>query len=432
MIPDPSNPPPLKVVPEPPPHDHDRTYLDRFLALGVLNVYGFKGEMSRRVRADVAFAGMLIVVQACIDFMAWFLGMKLVFVNGFGPAIGFPLALAFAFLFAATIAIFERSVLTADLNLRGMLRHPALWFRMGFVLLASLVTAVPLELFLFNDEITQVIENDRANQVAHAQDVLRANVDALIAASDAKLDKDLARLEQQYAPLRAYDPPKVSSVSPRIAVLEKSIEKVTDEMQGEDEGRRSGHSGRGKRYHSLEGQLDTLNKQLALLTTTHNAELTDLRKDARARADAGELAYQNAVTAARGEHEKERSALLAQRDQIEGLPIPTLAARAKVHIEVADGFSARTRILAHLAEKESTVQWGIWALRLTMVLFGLLVLIQKATFSTETRAYFSAMARAAQGDPRLRRMFSGLMRLDELNEKDRRAMAAVTQEEPPG
>jgi hypothetical protein len=79
-----------------------------------------------------------------------------------------------------------------------------------------------------------------------------------------------------------------------------------------------------------------------------------------------------------------------------------------------------------------TARWGIWALRLTMVLFGMLVLIQKATFSTETRAYFSAMARAAQGDTRLRRMFSGLMRLPELSPRDREAMQAVVREDEDG
>ncbi len=215
-------------------------------------------------------------------------------------------------------------------------------------------------------------------------------------------------------------------------MLEKQIEKVTAEMQREDEGARSGHSGRGKRYRSLDGQLATLNTQLGLLTPTHNAELADLRKEARPRADSGELAYPQAIGTLHTEHEKERTGLLTQRDQIETLPVGTLAARARVRIEVADGFAARTRILAHLAETEPTAKWGIWALRLTMVLFGLLVLIQKATFSTETRAYFSAMARAAQGDRRLRRMFTGLLRLDELSDRDRRAMEAVVKEDDVG
>jgi hypothetical protein len=420
--------PPLKLAPDAEAPDPDRTHLDRFVHLSLLNVYGFRGQMSRRVRADVAFAGLLIIIQACIDVLAWFLGMKLVFVPGFGPAVGYPLALVFAVLFAATIAIFERSVLTADVNLRGLITNPALWFRMIFVLLASLVTAVPLELFLFSDEINRVIATDRANQVAHAQDLLRQNADSLLAALDNKLDKDLGRLEAQYAPLRKYEPPTTSSVTPRIEVLEKQIEKVTGEMQREDEGVRSGASGRGKRYKSLQGQLETLNNQLALLTTTHNAELVDLRKEARSRAEAGELAYQQAVNTLHAEHEKQRAALLTQRDEIEGLPVPVLAAKARVNIDVAEGFSARVRILHSLAKQEYTVQWGIWALRLVMVLFGLLVLIQKATFSTETRAYFSAMAMAAQGDTRLQKMFGSLTRLRELSERDREAMGAVTDE----
>jgi hypothetical protein len=406
--------------------DHDRTWLDRVLELGLLNVYGSNGEMSRRVRADVAFAALLIVIQACIDLLAWFLGMKLVFVNGFGPWIGYPLALVFASLFAATIAIFERSVLAADVALKGVWRNPAIWFRIAFVLLASLVTAVPLELFLFNDEIGGVLGRQRGAQVAHARDVLRGNVDVLLKASDDKLDKDLARLEDQFGPLRAYDPPSTSSVSPRIATLEASIAGVTAEMQREEEGSRSGSSGRGRRFRSLQGQLDTLNQQLALLTTTHNDELADLRKEARARAEAGETSYRDAVGALRAGHEKERAALLAQRAAIDELPVDVLAARARVTIDVPDGFSARVRILHDLADKEPTIGWGIQALRLVMVLFGLLVLIQKATFSTETKAYFSAMARAATGDGRLRRLYGGLSRLDGLDERERRAMQNVS------
>jgi uncharacterized membrane protein len=424
--------PPLHVAPAPlpePPHDHDSTYFDRFLALGVFNVYGFRGEMSRRVRADVAFAGMLIVVQFCIDLMAWFLGMKLVFVNGFGAGVGYPLAVVFAVLFAATIAIFERSVLTADLGLRGAFRSPALLFRVVFVVLASMVTAVPLELFLFNDEIRNVIEGDRSGQIARAQDVLRGNVDALIAQVDGELEKDLKQLEAQYAPLRKYEPATVTSVSPRLATLEKQIEHVTDQMQQEMEGRRSGSSGKGKRYSSLEDQLTVLNHQLELVTGTHNAELADIRKDAQTRVAAAELAYQQAIGVAKEARGKERLALLQKRDEIESLPVATLSSRAKVGIEVADGFSARTRILGHLAEKEETVRLGIWGLRLVMVIFGLLVLIQKATFSTETKAYFSAMARAAQGDSRLQSMFRGLQRLPELSEKEKAAMGKVVDDE---
>jgi hypothetical protein len=406
--------------------DEDRTWMDRVLEVGLLNVYGSHGEMSRRVRADVAFAALLIVIQGCIDLLAWFLGMKLVFVNGFGPFIGFPLAFVFALLFASTIAIFERSVLVADVNLKGVWRNSAIWFRIAFVLLASLVTAVPLELFLFNDEIAGVLGRQRGAQVTHARDVLRENVDALMKQNDEKLDRDLVRLEAQFAPLRAYDPPTTSSVSPRIDVLERSITGVTAEMQREEEGSRSGSSGRGRRFRSLQGQLDTLNRQLELLTTTHNAELADLRKEARARAEAGETAYRDAVVVVRGAHEKERGALLAQRTAIDELPIDVLAARARVTIDVPDGFSARVRILHNLADKEETVRWGIHALRLVMVLFGLLVLIQKATFSTETKAYFSAMARAATGDGRLRRLYGGLARLDGLSERDRRAMQNVS------
>ncbi|MEW5851450.1 MAG: DUF4407 domain-containing protein [Myxococcota bacterium] len=421
---------PLKVVQDLPAHapDHDATYMDRFLAVAMLNVYGFRGEMPRRVRADVAFAGMLVLIQAAIDLMAWFLGMRLIFVPGFGPVVGYPLALVFATLFAATIAIFERSVLVADVSLTGLLRNSAVWFRMGFVLLASLVTAVPLELFLYGEEIQKVIDKDRAAQVARAQDVLRGNIDGLIAALDGKLDKDLERLEAQYGPQRAYEPPTVSSVTPRIEALEKQIAGVMAAMQAEDEGRRSGTAGRGKRYRSLEGQLDTLNKQLTLLTTTHNDELKGLREEAQGRAQAGELAYQQAVTALRTTHEQERKALLAERADIETLPEQVLARRARVNIEVAEGFSARVKILHQMAEREPTVEWGVWALRLVMVLFGLLVLIQKATFSIETKAYFSATARAAVGDPRMRKLFGGLVKMRDMSSTQRENISAVIED----
>jgi len=320
-------------------------------------------------------------------------------------------------------------VLTADVGLRGLLRNGAIYFRMVFVLLASLVTAVPLELFLFADEINSVIERDRSAQVGHARDLLRANVDALLAAHDGKLDKDLARLELQFAPLRSYDAPATSSVSPRLAALERQIEKATDAMQQEEEGNRSGASGRGKRYKSLEGKLETLNRQLALIQAQHDKELLDLRKDAQDRHHAGETAFQQALTTVRAEHEKGRAALLVNRSDIDLLEERTLAARARVTIDVPEGFSARVRILHALAAKEETVEWGIWALRLVMVLFGLLVLIQKATFSTETKAYFSSMAHAAQGDVRLRRLFDALTRVPDMSEKDRSAMRAVSHDD---
>ncbi len=440
MTVDPSDrppPPPLKVVtpsmvPQPAEgsSDVDATWMDRFLDRGMLNVYGSHGRMTRRVRSEVAFAGVLILIQAAIDLLAWFLGLRLVFVNGFGPVTGYPLALTFAGLFAATIAIFERSVLTADVNLGGLFRQPAVYFRMGFVLLASLVTAVPLELFLFQDEIQKVLDRQRGAQVSKAQDLLRGNVDTLIVGVDAALDGDLKRLEAQFAPLRSYELPTVTSVSARLAAVEKQMEHVTGLMQQEDEGRRSGQAGRGKRYKSLTGQLETLNAQLDKLTVTHNAELKQVREDAQTRAAAGEKAFQDAVAGRKAQHEKERQALLAQRGEIETLPIPVLAARARVDIDVADGFSARVRILHQLAAQEPTVEWGIWALRLTMVLFGLLVLIQKATFSTETKAYFSAMAQAAQGDGRLQHMFGGLVRLEDVGSKDRKAMERVLKHPP--
>jgi hypothetical protein len=135
------------------------------------------------------------------------------------------------------------------------------------------------------------------------------------------------------------------------------------------------------------------------------------------------------VQGLRSDHEKERAHLLQDRNAIESIPVPELAAKAKVNIDVANGFSARARVLSHLAEKESTIGWGIWAVRLVMVLFGLLVLMQKATFSTETKAYFSASARAAQGDPRMKRLFSALTKLSDVSDRDRRSLRSALQED---
>lgn len=437
-LPDPEKPPALRLAeaPQPETTDPDATPLDRVIGLLVLDVYGReKGRMPRRVRADVGFAAMLIAVQMSLDLLAWFLGMKLVFVPGFGPAIGFPLALLFAVFFASTIAIFERSVLTADLGFGSVFRSATLWFRVAFVVGASFLTAVPLELFLFNDEIQHVLDADRGSQVGHAQDVLRGNVDGLIHQLDQKLDADLKRLEEQFAPLRAYVPATSTSVSPRLGTVERQIERVMGDMQREEEGSRSGHGGKGRRYKSLEGQLATLNRQLDLLTPTHNAELAELRKEARSHAESGELAYQQAIGTLRSDHEKARARLLDERAAIEKLPALELSRRARVPIDVADGFAARSRILSVLSETQPTVEWGVWGLRGVMVLFGLLVLVQKATFSTETKAYFSSMTQAAQGDRRAQGLYAGLLRIEALSPRDSRAARSATgrpgQDEPP-
>jgi hypothetical protein len=426
--------PPLKLAeppPTPPPQDPDATPLDRLLNVGLLAVYGLRGEMTRRVRSEVAFAGMLILIQGCVDLLAWYLGLRLVFVSGFGPLLGEPLAFTFALLFSATIAIFERSVLTADVDMRGMLRSPATYFRMLFVLLACTVTAVPLELFLFRDDIDGVINGERAARVERAQGILKADVDARLAALDAQLDRDLKRTEEQYAPLRTYVPPQVTSVSPRLDALMAQLTAVTGLMQQEDEGRRSGRGGRGPRWRSLKGQQEELEAQRVRVYAEHLAELVELRKEAAARASAGEATYKDAVATLRATVDKDRAALAAERVAIEELPPDTLARRARVSTAVPEGFSARVRVLSSLADREEVVNLGIWALRFVMILFGLLVLIQKATFSTETRAYFSAMARAAAGDGRLRQLFGGLLVLPEWNERQRRSMRAVSQVPPP-
>lgn len=113
-------------------------------------------------RLKVAAAALVIVTT--YEWIAWSVLFNVI-VNGAPFALGWttPLALAFGALFAAGVLLFEQGILTSDASVSQRVAYVA---RMVLIVLSAFATAVPLELLVFNEEISHRLKEEGLREEA--------------------------------------------------------------------------------------------------------------------------------------------------------------------------------------------------------------------------------------------------------------------------
>jgi hypothetical protein len=113
-------------------------------------------------RLKVAAAALVIVTT--YEWIAWSVLFNVI-VNGAPFALGWttPLALAFGALLAAGVLLFEQGILTSDASVSQRVAYVA---RMVLIVLSAFATAVPLELLVFNEEISHRLKEEGLREEA--------------------------------------------------------------------------------------------------------------------------------------------------------------------------------------------------------------------------------------------------------------------------
>lgn len=388
--------PPLP--PEPPVRRHQRrqyapyvdlykpTWLQPIIKLMILDEHG---PMPRTVQAQVGFAATLMVVQFCMDFLAWSLGFRWVFVNAMGPA-GWGLTFLFAFLISGIIIIFERFVVTADTENRNtsIMMSPAIWMRVIVVVIFATVTAIPVELLVFNDVIQGRLNGEVQGIREGARQQLRSDFKKDI--GDLETEEGVARKrvkeETPDAKLEEVVTPKFDT---QIKELQAKIEGVAIDLRQEEKGWRSGETGKGPQWWRLHDQKEALESQLEEVKNQRKAELERLTAANRAAESSGSDRHFAELQRISDRYEPRKRTLEQKLRDVDRLTDDELKRATKKEFAVVDGFARRWKIMNDLEKEDPIYSLAKYAVRVLFVSFGLLVLTTKLLFNKPTKAYYA-------------------------------------------
>ena len=116
--------------------------------------------LTKHARTEMNFSAILLVVVCLFETLAWSFLFNAIF-NSNIFYIGWKTlpAIATALLFSSAVLWFERQFLTYDESRRDRARVAA-YIRLGFILVAALITAQPLELFFFKKPVEKRVHQE--------------------------------------------------------------------------------------------------------------------------------------------------------------------------------------------------------------------------------------------------------------------------------
>jgi hypothetical protein len=363
------------------------TWLNGLIRLLILDEHG---AMPRTVQAQVGFASMLMGVQFCLDMLAWILGFRWVFVNAMGP-FGWVLAVVFAFLVSSIILIFERFVITADVSAGRLplFLNPAILMRVFVVILFATVTAIPVEMLVFNDVIQGRLNGELQGIRESARQQLRGDFHKDV--EDLSVEEGNARKrlkdETPTVSLTELSTPKLDE---RIKQLQAELDKATTDMKLEERGWRDGHaSGHGPEWLRVNTLREGLEKQLAETKAMRQADLdTRSAGNVKAESSAADRHFQE-LTRISERYEPRKRELEKKLREVDRMGDAELSKATRREFAVVDGFARRFKILNDLEKEDPMYATTKYAVRVLFVAFGLLVLTTKALFNKPTKLYFS-------------------------------------------
>lgn len=393
-------PPPVAAAPAAPRVPHQRhqvapymdlyahTWLHPLIRILVLDEHG---PMPRTVQAQVGFGVLLIFVQFCLDMLAWTLGFRWVFVNAMGWP-GWILAVLFAFLIASIIVIFERFVLTADVYSTKvpLLLNPAILMRIGVVVLFATVTAIPVEMLVFNDVIQGRLNGELQGVREQARQQLRADIRKDIDDVANEEGKARTRLKEETPPIKL-EGLEVPQYDKRLAELNKNYGDVMAELTQEEMGWRSGLAGKGPKWFRLNDQKTALEREIGEAKAARQAELDRKSEGNRRGEEESAKRHFNELSKISERYDPRKRDLEKKLRDVDRMTDDELRRATKREFSVVDGFARRWKLLNDLEKEEPLFAWTKWGVRMLFVAFGLLVLTTKALFNRPTKAYYAGL-----------------------------------------
>lgn len=393
----PAVPPAVAAAPRVPHQRHQvapymdlyaHTWLHPLIRLLVLDEHG---PMPRTVQAQVGFGVLLMFVQFCIDMLAWTLGFRWVFVNAMGWP-GWILAVVFAFLIASIIVIFERFVLTADVysSKFPLLLNPAILMRIAVVVLFATVTAIPVEMLVFNDVIQGRLNGELQGVREQARQQLRTDIRKDIDDVATEEGKARTRLKEEVPPIKL-EGLELPQFDKRLAELTKTYGDVTAELTQEEKGWRSGQAGKGPKWYRLNDQKLSLEREIAEAKAARQAELDRKSEGNRRGEEEAAKRHFNELAKISDRYDPRKRELEKKLRDVDRMTDDELRRATKREFSVVDGFARRWKLLNDLEKEEPLFGWTKWGVRALFIAFGLLVLTTKALFNRPTKAYYAGL-----------------------------------------
>lgn len=364
------------------------TWMHPLIKLLVLDEHG---PMPRTVQAQVGFGVLLMIVQFCIDMLAWTLGFRWVFVNAMGWP-GWGLAVLFAFLIALIIIIFERFVLAADVygSKVPLFLNPAILMRVVVVVLFATVTAIPVELMVFNDVIQGRLNGELQGVRESARQQLRGDIHKDIEDVATEEGKSRTRLKEETPPVKL-ESLEVPQHDARIAELDKQLNGTLAELTQEEKGWRSGQKGKGPKWFRLNDERLGLEREIAEAKAARQAEVDRRTESNRKSEEISTKRHFDELAKISDRYDPRKRELEKKLRDVDRMTDDELKRATKREFAVVDGFARRWKILNDLEKEDALFNLTKWAVRGLFIAFGLLVLTTKALFNRPTKAYYAGM-----------------------------------------
>ena len=383
--------------------------VDFLVNLYQLRIYKSEKLLTKRVKAEQGAQAITLTLMMFIDSWAWYRAWS----YGLVEQVLIPLVLGTSFAIAAVM--YDRSVIVADTTTGKVNGYYQIGGRALLLILISFLTAVPVELAVFESEITKKLESQekaaadliRDKAIETVNVALNADVSELQAqlAGDASLtqgnaDTDINRFQQDRARERTQ---MLQAQSAKRQLLVTTLKDKSDQVALEAAGQGpSGKYGNGPAFQAMKAQeqearqaLNTFESETASQNATFDQETKEHMVQLRAARDKTVSGNQANVAKALDAKRKER------KQKIEELRVMSndkLAALYGGEWRVAKGFLARFHVLAEMADTDSYVNHIVWGCRIVMILMGMFVLSLKLMASQEFKLYYSLAAQAKNGD----------------------------------
>lgn len=378
------------------------------VAIFGLRTYKSEKILTTRARLEqIAFA-VVLTLMLIIEVWAW----SRAWCYGLG---GIWLPLVLGGIFGLTAVLFDRSLIVADTTVSRFNGWGTVGGRAVLLVLVSFLTAVPVELAVFESEITRHLEDqekqaaDKIRIKAIAEETARFDGEItelqIELAAEASLtqgnaETDLKRFQQERVDGRRHLVEAVNLKHTQISsVLKEKSDQVALESAGQGP---SGKYGNGPAFQAMRTQetqahqdLSTADQQGAVQLADYDSETTARTVELTQKRDNTVGGNQIKVAKKLTDKRKEKKAKI---EELRTMTEDKLAALYGGQWRLAKGFLARYNTLSEMSDADKNTRTIVWGCRLSMILIGMFILGLKLMSSQELKLYYSLAAQAKNDD----------------------------------
>ncbi len=351
-----------------------------------LRVYG-QSLLTTRVKSELGAFTFVMALQYLFDFTAWSTAAWLV-----APTFPWFTHAAAGFVFATMILLVDKFLVTMDVSRSGS-KVLAIALRGVLLMMLALVTAVPLEMFVFQSEIENhiaAIEKVKVDAIREKGKAFeKGRNDALVAAAEeaAVGEPEDVTTRRDGKELDTFVKAQEAGRKEITTRLGKASSAVATEA------RKSAKTRSATVLADLRANEAAIRKELA----AYNAQAL---KDLEERSAHTEAMRTGAIERAAKERAELATSLDATYVAIDAMTSEEVSTKYGGEWKHSRGFLDQYRAMSEVVDGDPMNKAIAWGCRLVMIMFGLAIIFMKAVASSEeTGIYLSLRSQAASGNP---------------------------------